>query len=91
MTDIKQLTDERSKTHGDFNDVSNTAQALKSIVRQGKAYGKFTPTQAEGLDMILHKIARWVNGDPNFLEHLIDIEGYAHGDPWPNALKFGLL
>jgi hypothetical protein len=33
--------------------------------------------QREALDMILHKIARIVNGNPNETDHWHDIAGYA--------------
>ena len=33
--------------------------------------------QWEALDMILHKIARIANGDPNYADSWIDIAGYA--------------
>jgi hypothetical protein len=33
--------------------------------------------QLEALDMIAHKIARILNGDPNYADNWIDIAGYA--------------
>ena len=33
--------------------------------------------QLEALDMIVHKIARIVNGDPNYSDSWVDIAGYA--------------
>ena len=33
--------------------------------------------QQEALEMILHKIARIVNGDPDYADSWVDIAGYA--------------
>jgi hypothetical protein len=33
--------------------------------------------QKEGLHMILHKIGRIVNGDPDYVDSWLDIAGYA--------------
>ena len=38
---------------------------------------ELSPDQAEALDMIAHKIARILNGDPNHHDHWHDIAGYA--------------
>jgi hypothetical protein len=35
------------------------------------------PDQREALEMIAHKIARIVNGDPNYADSWLDIAGYA--------------
>ena len=35
------------------------------------------PDQREALEMIAHKIARIVNGDPNYADSWVDIAGYA--------------
>lgn len=34
-------------------------------------------THKEGLEMIAHKIARLLNGDPLYVDNLVDIQGYA--------------
>ena len=36
-----------------------------------------SPQQQEALEMICHKIARIVAGNPNFVDHWRDIAGYA--------------
>jgi hypothetical protein len=67
---------ERQKTHGDFATHAHIAQALKDAAFiRGKDTLSFT--QREALEMILHKIARIVNGDPNHKDHWDDIAGYA--------------
>lgn len=76
--DVVALTTERGRVHGDFTDVSDISQKLKAVVREGKSFERLTDTQIEGLDMILHKIARAVSGDPNHKDHWDDVAGYAH-------------
>ena len=76
---INEILAERSKTHGDFKDHAKTAQQLKFTLReQSKDWQvDFSHTQQEALEMICHKIARIVAGNPNFTDHWRDIAGYA--------------
>lgn len=76
---IDEILAERGKTHGDFKDHAKTAQRLKFTLReQSKDWQiDFSHTQQEALEMICHKIARIVAGNPNFVDHWRDIAGYA--------------
>ena len=76
---IDEILAERGKTHGDFKDHAKTAQKLKFTLReQNKDWQvDFSHTQQEALEMICHKIARIVAGNPNFVDHWRDIAGYA--------------
>lgn len=76
---IDEILAERGKTHGDFKDHAKTAQQLKFTLReQSKDWQvDFLHTQQEALEMICHKIARIVAGNPNFVDHWRDIAGYA--------------
>ena len=38
---------------------------------------KLNAAQRESLEMICHKIARILNGDPNYIDNWTDIAGYA--------------
>lgn len=73
--DIKDTLAERQKTHGDFIVHARIAQHLKTICAQ--APKALTPVQQEALDMICHKMARILAGNPNHADHWIDIAGYA--------------
>jgi hypothetical protein len=64
--------------NGDFTDMAHTTQHIKDVLCEGTSYGIMSNAQKEALDMIAHKMARIVNGDPNHLDHWLDIEGYAH-------------
>jgi hypothetical protein len=61
-------------THGSFQDVAETAQAIKAIIHRDP---EMAPHQLEALDLIATKIARICNGDPDEPDHWLDIQGYA--------------
>lgn len=65
----------RGNTHGDFRTNSQISQRFKDIA--GPYRGKLNDQQSEALDMIFHKIARILAGEPNFKDHWHDIQGYA--------------
>ena len=74
---VDAILAERQKTHGDFETHAKLAQALKEQMRTGKQWPHLNPMQKEALDMIQHKIARILNGDPNYPDHWDDLEGYS--------------
>jgi len=74
---VRETLNQRDKLYGGFANVAETSQALKDIVRENANYENLNPMQREALDMIEHKIARIVNGDPNYRDNWVDIAGYA--------------
>lgn len=77
MPTLTQTLEERGSRYGEFIDNATTAQLLKHTIRHHKNYGTLDQLHKEALDMILHKIARIMNGDPNYADSWIDIAGYA--------------
>ena len=71
--DIENILAEREKTHGDFADVSEIAQTIKSTYRRSYSLSN---AELEALDLISTKIARIAAGD-RLADHWLDIEGYA--------------
>jgi hypothetical protein len=75
---IELILRTREKTYGNFLRQASIAADLKGVMR---AYCEWTevlaPDQREALEMIAVKIARVLNGDPNFADSWRDIEGYA--------------
>lgn len=67
----------RAKTHGDYAEVAETAQALKSIMRDTENWQHLQPIMRESLEMHATKIARILNGNPYEPDHWQDIAGYA--------------
>ena len=68
---------ERGRTHGDFGGNARMSQAMKELFRREKGWERLGAVQREALDNIAQKIARVLNGDPNCVEHWIDVAGYA--------------
>ena len=77
MTDINETLNERAKTHGFFESHAFIAQNIKTQIQRSHGYSSLDHVQREALDMIAHKIARILNGNPNVHDHWHDIAGYA--------------
>ena len=75
-TNVDAILDERATTYGSFADVAGFAQEMKNAIRMCNN-SELDDDQIEALDMIASKIARIVNGDPNYVDSWIDIAGYA--------------
>jgi hypothetical protein len=74
---LDNLLAEREKTHGDFRDHAYISQFLKENMRRMAAWHNLSECQRESLEMIAHKIARIISGNPSFKDHWDDIAGYA--------------
>jgi hypothetical protein len=76
---IDEILDERGKRYGKFKNHANISQRLKYVVTDALSNrkGVVEDDQREALDMICHKIARIVNGDPDYADSWVDIAGYA--------------
>lgn len=77
MADLDATLVERKQQHGDFTDHARIAQKLKAQMWVEPTWEALSPTQKEALEMIQHKIARVLAGNPNFADHWADIEGYS--------------
>lgn len=76
------LTDtltERGKRYGTFTGHAEISQQLKDVMSKYEATRgcNLDPDQREALGMIAHKIARILNGDPDYVDSWHDIAGYA--------------
>lgn len=76
-TDFVNLITDRTKTHGDFTENSRVSQALKSVIQCSHKWSTLNTYQKEALEMIMHKVSRIVEGDPNLKDHWDDIAGYS--------------
>lgn len=72
-----ETLNERESRYGSFEGQSILCQTLKDTMRETGGWWKLNPTQRESLEMIQHKIARILNGDPNYADSWHDIAGYA--------------
>jgi GTP1/Obg family GTP-binding protein len=78
MTNIKETLETRGLNYGTFEDNAATSQALKDVIRRHPNYNQLEPVHKEALDMVFHKIARIINGDPDFIDSWHDMVGYSH-------------
>jgi len=76
-SDVSAILDERGKRYGSLIGHAAISQALKHIIFKSRSDMELMPDQREALEMIAHKIARIVNGDPNYADSWLDIAGYA--------------
>lgn len=67
----------RKARYGDFTDHAAYAQRLKMVCRSAPSWNLMTTVHQEALDMIMHKIARALCGDPMYCDTVRDIVGYA--------------
>ena len=76
---LTQILTERGNRYGPFVGHAEVTQHLKAYYReQLRLRGKLMdPDQYEAMDMVMHKIGRIVNGDPNYADSWVDIAGYA--------------
>jgi hypothetical protein len=76
---IDETLEQRGSRYGTFKGHSELSQSLSRTIRthtilNGKT---LSDVHTEALNMICHKIARIVNGDPNYDDSWRDIAGYA--------------
>ena len=78
-TNIDETLDARAQDYGKFKDGAALMQGIKRLLadhalRHNKT---FADDQWEALEMIVHKIGRIVNGNPDKVDSWVDIAGYA--------------
>ena len=74
---IEEVLNQRHATYGSFTKNAEVSQMMKYFMTQGTNYKQMPMAHREALEMIVHKIARIVNGDPNYIDNWIDICGYS--------------
>ena len=78
MSNINGILNEREKTHGNIDEVGRVYRLLKESFYNGENdIDDYSPVQELVLDSIFAKLAIISCGDPNFLDHWLDIAGYA--------------
>ena len=72
-----KVLEERGKRYGSFETHAVLSQGLKTILFSTCDRDKLDDDMIESLEMICHKMARIVNGDPYYADSWVDIAGYA--------------
>jgi len=68
---------QRGNRYGRFVDNGRVSQGVKAALETGANWESLAPDMKEALFMIGHKMARIVNGDPEYTDSWHDIAGYA--------------
>ena len=76
-TSVDNVLDERAKDYGKFIEGAEIMQLLKRVVHS-YIEARNTPLafdQREAIDMIIHKLGRIINGNPDKVDHWVDVKG----------------
>jgi hypothetical protein len=78
-SDVDAILDSRAKDYGKFIEGAEIMQMLKRVVHNyiEKRGTPLAFDQREAIDMIIHKLGRIINGNPDKVDHWVDIAGYA--------------
>jgi len=74
---ITDTLSDREKKYGSFAANAHIAQGLKNAARSTGNWYYLPEDQREAIEMILHKIARQINGAKDYPDNFHDIAGYA--------------
>jgi transposase len=76
---VDETLDARALDYGKFIEGAEVMQMLKRVVQNAlnNRDKVLAHDQAESMDMIIHKIGRIINGNPDVVDHWLDIAGYA--------------
>lgn len=79
MPSIESTLAARGARYGAFPTFSDATQTLKAFFRSkmGAKWDGLADDQKEALEMIAHKLARIITGDPHYDDSWRDIAGYA--------------
>lgn len=76
-SDVYTTLAERGSRYGDFTDNALVSQSIKEEFWKHPGWPKLDLVKRETLEMIAQKIARILNGDPEYRDNWHDIAGYA--------------
>ena len=74
---VNDMLQDRISVYGDFASQADISQCLKHIVQSEANWKKMNYVQKEAIELILHKIARIMNGNPYYIDSWRDLVGYS--------------
>ncbi len=75
--DISNTLKERGERYGAFADHAAIAQRIQDSMRDAPGWQRLAADQKHALTVIADKIARMLNGDPDYIDNWHDIIGYS--------------
>jgi hypothetical protein len=76
MSDLEKTLTERGAVYGRFADHAGISQSIKRAMRAAPCWQELPDDMRESLEMVAHKIARILNGNPNYADSWHDVGGY---------------
>ena len=77
MANVTDTLGERGARYGDFTDHAEITQRLMDAMTVTPGWAGLNPVKRQALTVIADKIARILNGDPDYRDNWHDIQGYA--------------
>lgn len=77
MTNVTETLAERGGRYGKFSNHAQLSDNLQTQVEKHENWQWMPADAKQAIRIILDKIARAVNGDPNYTDNWHDIQGYA--------------
>lgn len=77
MKNIRDVLSERGARYGEFKHHAELSQIIQNVFKLTQKWEGLAHDQKEALIMIAHKIARILNGDPDWEDSWRDIAGYS--------------
>lgn len=74
---VNELLTGREARYGTFEEHAKLSQELMSVMHERSGWNRLAADQREALEMVQHKVARILNGDPEYLDNWVDICGYS--------------
>ena len=74
---VDNTLEDRGSRYGDFLTHATLCQRIKEVMRSTTAWAALASDQKQALETIADKIARILNGDPDYGDNWHDIQGYA--------------
>jgi len=74
---IETILAERGATYGEYPVGARIAMDMFDVAQASPSYRKMTAGQQYAVFMILAKLSRALNGDPNHIDDWRDVVGYA--------------
>lgn len=74
---IEAMLAERGASYGEYADGAKIAMDMFAVAQAGPSYQAMTAAQQYAVFMILAKLSRMLNGNPNEPDNFRDIIGYS--------------
>ena len=76
MSELDKTLAQRGEVYGRFVDHAAISQSIKRAMRAAPGWQELPDDMRESLEMLAHKVARILNGNPDYVDCWHDIQGY---------------